>query len=68
MSISSFFQFPPLSLKKKKSDKLSKQVEILEQEIECLKKTNRKLCFSVDLLMSEAIKKKDEDPVLQRVS
>ncbi|PCJ19159.1 MAG: hypothetical protein COB02_08915 [Candidatus Cloacimonadota bacterium] len=68
MSISSFFQFSKTSLNKNKDDKLFQKVEILEQEIEVLKKMNRKLCFSVDILMSETLKKIDQEPILKRVS
>ncbi|MCO4782493.1 MAG: hypothetical protein KC646_09215 [Candidatus Cloacimonetes bacterium] len=68
MSISSIFQFPPKSLKKSNDDQMLQKIKILEQEIEVLKKMNRKLCFSVDLLMSEATKGNSNGGELKRVS
>lgn len=68
MSISSIFQFPPKSLKKSNDDEMLQKIKILELEIEMLKKMNRKLCFSVDLLMGEALKGKADKTELKRVS
>jgi hypothetical protein len=68
MSISSIFQFLPKSLKKSNNDQMLQKINILEKEIEVLKKMNRKLCFSVDLLMSEATKGKVKNVDLKRVS
>ena len=68
MSISSFFQFPDKLVNKNKKDPLADRIKILEEEIEVLKKMNRKLNFSIDLLMSESLKNSSKNENLKKVS